>query len=86
VAHQHQRDIVFLGVADQLEGAAADLALAFLTSSAKNSWLSMIQQGATATMEAWSPDEKPNLSFSHPWCSGPNSVIVRHLLGVAIDV
>jgi hypothetical protein len=42
----------------------------------------MIAQGATATMEAWSPKEKPNASFSHPWCSGASSVIIRHLLGV----
>ena len=42
----------------------------------------MLRQGATATMEAWSRSIKPNLSWSHPWCAGPNSVIVRHLLGV----
>jgi hypothetical protein len=39
-------------------------------------------KGATATMEAWSREEKPNLTFSHPWCAGANSVIVRLLLGV----
>lgn len=69
--------------ATQLDGAlAADLALELLTSTSKNSWLNMIAQGATAAMEAWTPDEKPNLSWSHPWCSSPNSVIVRLLMGV----
>ena len=38
-------------------------ALELLTSSAKNSWLNMIKQGATASMEAWTPDEKPNLTW-----------------------
>ena len=38
--------------------------------------------GATATMEAWTTEEKSNASWSHPWCSGPNSIIIRLLLGV----
>jgi alpha-L-rhamnosidase len=61
---------------------AADHALDVLTSNSSKSWLGMIAQGATATMEAWTRDEKPNLSWSHPWCAGANSVIVRLLLGV----
>ena len=61
---------------------AADHALEVLLSKGARSWLHMIKQGATATMEAWEPSEKPNLSWSHPWCAGPNSIIVRHLLGV----
>jgi hypothetical protein len=62
--------------------AAADHALAVLTSTAPNSWLHMIAQGATASMEAWTREEKPNLTWSHPWCAGANSVIIRLLLGV----
>lgn len=61
---------------------AADLALEILTSTDTNSWLNMIKQGATATMEAWTTGEKSNASWSHPWCSGPNSIIIRLLLGV----
>ena len=61
---------------------AADYALELLTSSGPRSWLAMIAQGATATMEAWDRGEKPNLTWSHPWCSGPNSVLVRLLLGI----
>ena len=40
-------------------------ALQLLTSTAKNSWLNMIKQGATASMEAWTPDEKPNLTWRY---------------------
>ena len=38
-------------------------ALELLTSTAKNSWLNMLKQGATASMEAWTIDEKPNLTW-----------------------
>ena len=61
---------------------AAEYALDVLTSNGTNSWLGMIAQGATASMEAWTREEKPNLSWSHPWCAGANSAIVRLLLGV----
>ena len=49
-------------------GAAA---LSVLTSDAKNSWLHMLKQGATTTMEMWTPDEKPNLTWSHVWSASP---------------
>ena len=58
------------------------LALEMLTSCAKNSWCSMLRQGATATMEAWTTDEKPNLSWSHPWASAPASAVVWGLFGI----
>jgi len=47
-----------------------------------NSWCNMITQGATATMEAWTPDEKPNLSWSHPWATAPVSAILRGFMGI----
>ena len=53
-----------------------------LTCTRGNSWLGMIAQGATTTMEAWNPDEKPNLTWSHPWAASPASAIPRWLLGV----
>ena len=61
------------------QGAAA---LAVLTSNAKNTWLSMLAQGATMTMEMWAPDEKPNLTWSHPWASSPAFVIAWYLFGI----
>eukprot|EP00035_Acanthoeca_spectabilis_P031454 m.14156 g.14156 ORF g.14156 m.14156 type:complete len:993 (+) comp4760_c0_seq1:3-2981(+) len=62
---------------------AADVAYRFLAADSPTSWVRMMREfNATATMEAWSPSEKPNLSFSHPWCAAPNSIIPRWILGV----
>lgn len=41
----------------------------------------MIRQGATTTMEAWTEDEKPNLTYSHAWGATPADVIPRYLVG-----
>ena len=38
--------------------AAADLALEVLTAPTYPSWLDMLAQGATTTMEAWRPADK----------------------------
>ena len=57
-------------------------ALRVLTSSALNSWVAMLRQGATMTMEMWNPDEKPNLTWSHPWSSSPAYVIAWYLFGI----
>ena len=59
-----------------------NLALEILTSCEKHSWCAMLAAGATATMEAWATDEKPNLSWSHPWASAPASAVVWGLFGV----
>ena len=60
-------------------GAAA---LEVLTSDAKNSWLHMLKQGATATMEMWTRDEKPNLTWSHVWSASPGFIIPWFLFGI----
>ena len=54
----------------------------FLLNNGTNSWLSQLRQNATTTMEAWTPGEKPNLTWSHPWMALPLQLIVRWLLGV----
>lgn len=54
----------------------------FLLNNGTNSWLSQLRQGATTTMESWTPGEKPNLTWSHPWMAFPLSLITRWLLGV----
>ena len=41
----------------------------------------MLAQGATATMEAWTPAEKPNLSWSHPWATAFIHSIATRLKG-----
>lgn len=58
------------------ENDKGHLALDVLTSTKKHGWLAMINEyNATTTMECWSPEELPNLSFSHIWSSSPNFVI-----------
>ena len=47
-----------------------------MTSAKKHGWLAMMRDyNATTTMECWSPDELPNLSFSHIWSASPTFVI-----------
>lgn len=54
-------------------------ALAVLTSTAKNSWVNMLKQGATMTMEMWTPDEKPNLTVRwHYWILEAMNVACSH--------
>ena len=57
-------DLFRLGVDS---AAAADLAQEVLTSSTYPSWINMLSQGATCTIEAWRAADKSNLDFAHPW-------------------
>ena len=68
-----------LYAADSDHGAAA---YRMLTQCDKNSYCHMLLQGATATMEAWTRDEKDNLSWSHPWASAPGTAIPRGFFGI----
>lgn len=51
-----------------------------LVNNGSNSWLGMIAQNATMTMESW-PGGGGG-TFSHPWTAGPARVIPRFLMGV----
>jgi alpha-L-rhamnosidase len=42
----------------------------------------MLKQNATATMEAWNPKGKPNLTWSHPWATAFMTAIVESLVGI----
>ena len=54
-----------------------------LTSERKHGWVAMMRDhNATTTMECWSPDELPNLSFSHIWSASPTFVVPWYLAGV----
>lgn len=64
------------------EGGRADLAIKLMTSTGDRSWLGMLDQGATVTMEAWAPKYKPNLDLNHAWGAAPINVISRYVLGV----
>jgi len=57
-------------------------ALDFLISTQKNSWMTMLKNGATTTSEMWSIDEKPNMSWSHPWAATPVAIISQNLMGI----
>lgn len=64
------------------EAGRADLALALMTATGDRSWLGMLDQGATITMEAWAPKYKPNLDLNHAWGTAPLNVLARYVLGV----
>ena len=62
-------------------GAAAH---AVLTAATRHSWRNMMAvYGATATMECWTPEELPNLSFSHVWSSSPAIIVPQFFFGLA---
>lgn len=58
------------------------LALEMLTQCDTNSWCNMLRHGATAVMEAWTREGKPNLSWSHPWASAPASAVAWGFFGI----
>jgi alpha-L-rhamnosidase len=63
-------------------GDRPDVASGLLSSTSTNSWMNMIAQGAGATMEAWTPNEKPNLTYSHPWAASPAFSIPQGMFGI----
>jgi alpha-L-rhamnosidase len=65
------------------DGGQPQAALDLMTADTTTSWLHMIDLGAGSTMEAWDPSIKPNLSYSHPWATGPAFVVPEYLFGVS---
>jgi alpha-L-rhamnosidase len=65
------------------EGGQPQAALGLLTADDETSWLHMIDLGAGSTMEAWDPSLKSNLTYSHPWATGPAFVVPEYLFGVS---
>ena len=65
------------------ESDRGNLAYEVLSSEKKHGWIAMMRDhNATTTMECWSPDELPNLSFSHIWSASPAFIIPWYLAGV----
>ena len=65
--------------------AAVDYAHSTLTNQGNNSWLGMIRQNATMTMESWTQppfEAEGGGTFSHPWTAAPAWIIPRFLMGV----
>jgi len=46
------------------------------------SWMNMMAQGATITMEAWDDVTKPNQDWCHAWGAAPANIIPRWLCGI----
>jgi alpha-L-rhamnosidase len=64
------------------DGGDGSTAYQLLTSTATNSWMHMISLGAGATMEAWDPSLKSNLTYSHSWAASPAFDIPQGLFGI----
>ncbi len=61
----------------------ANVAVDWMTRDGVPGWLAMMDiYGATIGMEAWSPEEKKNVSFGHPWASAPANVVASGLFGL----
>ena len=57
-------------------------AMKLLCSDGERSWLNMITQGSTITMEAWSNETKPNQDWNHAWGAAPCNIIPRCIAGI----
>ena len=65
-----------------VEAGQVDFAFDLMTRDDPHSWANMLNDGATACMEAWGADQKWNTSFCHGWASAPIPLLVEHFLGV----
>lgn len=59
-----------------------EYAFQLLTAHGERSWMNMIEQGTTITMEAWNAEVKPNLDWNHAWGAAPGNIIVRRVFGI----
>ena len=59
-----------------------EAALRRMTAENNRSWIGMMREGATITMEAWNQRVKPNLDWNHAWGATPLNAVSRFLLGV----
>ena len=55
---------------------------ALLTSKGERSWLNMLAQGSTITMESWGEEDKPFQDWTHAWGAAPANLIPRQLAGI----
>lgn len=60
----------------------AERAVELMAGDGERSWLNMIRQGATMTMESWSDAMKPAQDWNHPWATAPANLIARRLFGI----
>ena len=56
--------------------------LALMTSDGTRSWVNMMREGSTLTMEAWGKAYKSNLDWNHAWGAAPANIIPRFVAGI----
>ena len=56
--------------------------LDLMTADHSRSWLGMMKQGATISMEAWNDSVKPNQDWNHAWGASPANIIPRWIVGI----
>ena len=61
---------------------AAQHAIELMRADNDRSWLGMMRQGSTISMEAWNNAAKPNQDWNHAWGAAPANVIPRRLVGI----
>jgi hypothetical protein len=62
-----------------------DEALELMTTEGARGWLSMMEKGATITMEFWDltlAEKWRNPDMNHAWSTAPLNIITRYILGV----
>ncbi len=59
-----------------------DYAFKLLTAHHERSWMNMIEQGSTITLEAWNEKVKSNLDWNHAWGAAPGNIIARRIFGI----
>jgi len=64
------------------EAGEADFALQLMTSDSDRSWMNMLREGSTITMEAWGNKYKPNQDWNHAWGAAPANIIPMRLMGI----
>ena len=64
------------------EAGMDDEAIHLLTSTGERSWVNMMREGSTLTMEAWGQNVKPDQGWNHAWGAVPANIIPRYVLGV----
>lgn len=56
-------------------------ALNYLVSTSERSWVNMMREGATISMEAWGNKFKPNQDWNHAWGAAPANIVPFKLVG-----
>lgn len=57
-------------------------AIALMTNKGERSWVNMMREGSTISLEAWGAKYKSNLDWNHAWGATPANIIPRYVLGV----